>query len=324
LKPRATGIAKALRSFSPNVVLLNAYNGMFWLDCLAAARFLGIPVAMRHEASDVAIARSRLRGMMRGSLLRLLYSQIAGFGAIGVEARRHLLRLGIPDSRIGSAPYCVDTEQIERQVREWVPRRNELRGALRIAPADFVVLFSGKLIEKKQPLLIPEAARMLPESLRARVHLIVMGDGEQRTMMEDIARNEFGPRLHMLGFVNQSEMGRWYAAADCLVLPSKRGAGETWGLVVNESLQFGLSAVVSDGVGCHSDLIDDATGCIFPSGSAEKLASVLVQLDAESTSQRKARAEACRRKIDAFSVRAAAAGLSAVLLRAAGVRRTEA
>ena len=50
------------------------------------------------------------------------------------------------------------------------------------------------------------------------------------------------------GFRNQSELPRYLAAADVLVLPSD--AGETWGLVVNEAMACGLPAIVSRAAGC--------------------------------------------------------------------------
>jgi len=309
-RPRARGLARALGEFGADVALVNAYNGLFWVDCILTARLLGIPLVMRHEASDVAMQRSPLQSGIRDALLRVLYAQISVFAAIGTEARRHLRRLGVPASRIGSAPYCVDTDMLEKQVQEWRPRRQEVRMSLGIAPEDFVLLFSGKLIEKKQPLLIPEAVRRLPPALQKRMHLIVVGDGEQRAEMEAASRAVFGARLHLAGFVNQSELGRWYTAADCLVLPSKRGAGETWGLVVNEALQFGIPAIVSDGVGCGADLVGSKTGAVFCSESAVSFSDAMFRLMDQATKYETTLQEHCWQKVSEFSLAVATAGLA--------------
>ena len=45
---------------------------------------------------------------------------------------------------------------------------------------------------------------------------------------------ESGLPVTFAGFLNQTEITRAYAAADCLVLPSDYG--ETWGLAVNEAM----------------------------------------------------------------------------------------
>ena len=309
-EPWAKNLRKHLHVFSPDVVLLTAYNSVFWIGALLQARLLGLPVVLRHEASDAASSRSSCKAFVRDLALRGFYSQIARFAAIGTEARQHLGRLGIPADRIGWAPYCVDSVQVEAQVGQWLPRRDELRAKLGIGAGDVALIFSGKLIPKKQPLLILDAIEGLSPSRRQRIHLIVMGDGELRADVERKGRQVLGARFHQAGFVNQSEMGQWYAVADCLVLPSKKGAGETWGLVVNEALQFGLPAVVSDGVGCHPDLVGPATGRVFRSGSADDLARALSETMSSLLGNRAATAAACRERVGLFSLGMAERGLT--------------
>jgi glycosyltransferase involved in cell wall biosynthesis len=185
-----------------------------------------------------------------------------------------------------------------------------LRAKLGIGAGDVALIFSGKLIPKKQPLLILDAIEGLSPARKQRIHLIVMGDGEMRVDVERKGVQVLGARFHQAGFVNQSEMGQWYAAADCLVLPSKKGAGETWGLVVNEALQFGLPAVVSDGVGCHPDLVGPATGRVFRSGSADDLARALNETMSSLLGNRAATAAACRERVGLFSLGMAERGLT--------------
>jgi glycosyltransferase involved in cell wall biosynthesis len=61
------------------------------------------------------------------------------------------------------------------------------------------------------------------------------------------------PDVVVTGFMNQSEVVRAYACADVFTLFSRRD--ETWGLVVNEAMNFALPIVVSDKVGCAADLV---------------------------------------------------------------------
>ena len=269
----ATGLLDHFRRFRPDVVLLTAYAGRFHVGALRAAKAVGAKVILRHEASDVAVARSRLKGVVRDFLLRRLYERIDGFAVIGTEARRHLLRLGVPESKMVSSPYCVDTDFFAGEVERWRPQRDTVRRELGIGPTDVVLVFSGKLVPKKDPLLIPAAVALLPPDQRARIHLLVAGDGELRADLERTGRTVLGERCHMLGFLNQTQIGRAYTAGDWLVLPSRRGAGETWGLVVNEAMQFGLGAIVSDGVGCTPDLVIEEVGSVFQTGEAAALAA---------------------------------------------------
>lgn len=309
-QPAATGLPKAFRTFRPDVVLLTAYAGRFHLEALWAAKQVGAKVLMRHEASDVAVTRSRLKRRVRDGLLRRLYRRVDGFAVIGREARKHLFRLGVSESRMGVAPYCVDTDFFAAEVARWNPQRDQLRSELGIGPQDVALVFSGKLIPKKDPLLIAAALRLLRPDVLERIHLLVAGDGELRGEMERAVHDVLGGRGRFFGFLNQSEIGRVYAAGDLLVLPSRAGAGETWGLVVNEAMQFGLGVLVSDGVGCAPDLVAHSTGLLFRSGSAAA-AAVALQIGVESILANPGGfSSGARRRIKDFTAARAADGLA--------------
>jgi glycosyltransferase involved in cell wall biosynthesis len=309
-EPGFGGILPRLAAFEPDVVLVTAYRSLFHLGVLRAARRLGAKVVMRHEASDVAWARSTLKGIARDWIVRRVYARVDRFAAIGTEARKHLLRLGVSESRIGSSPYCVDSDFMRVQTERWLPRRSELRAQLGIKADDIALVFSGKLIARKDPLLIPAALTALPPELLSRMHVIVAGDGELRGELERLGRAVLGERLHLPGFMNQSEIGRVYAAGDCLVLPSPKGTGETWGLVVNEAMQFGLPAIVSDGVGCHPDLVkENETGFIFTSCDVDGFARKIARFSNFTASDRATMRERARQRAAAFSLNTAASGL---------------
>ena len=70
--------------------------------------------------------------------------------------------------------------------------------------------------------------------------------------MKRLTKNN--PNIHILPFQNQSKMPGLYQLCNIFVLPSK-GPGETWGLAINEAMAAGKAIIVSDRVGCGSDLI---------------------------------------------------------------------
>ena len=130
----------------------------------------------------------------------------------------------------------------------------------------------------KAPFLVVEALAAMPEAVRQRVWLVAMGDGPLRQSFEAQIEVLLPGQSHFLGFCNQSEIGRGYAMADALVFPSTQG--ETWGLVVNEALQFGLAVIASDHPGCVADLLaserDAPLGsAVFPSGDSNAFANAL-------------------------------------------------
>ncbi|HXL72559.1 MAG TPA: glycosyltransferase family 4 protein, partial [bacterium] len=195
------------------------------------------------------------------------YKKVSVFGVIGENARQNLVRHGVSEDRMIFAPYNVDTDLFEIQKRKF--KRAAVRRQLGLKEKDIVLLFSGKLIPRKEPLLLLEAMGRLHRDY-PNLKLIMVGDGPMKDEVQKAATRYIPNRLVFQGFVNQSELGRYYRAADIFAHPSY---GETWGLVINEAMQFGLPVITSDKVGCRLDLVKPGlTGFVFPSGDAERLA----------------------------------------------------
>jgi len=302
----------ALFAERPDVVVVTAYHAAFWYGIAAAAAAVGSRVVMRHDATDEAFGSRGIKGAVRGIILRSLYRSVSHFAVVGSRARRHLKRFGVEESRMSWSPFCVDSEWVESQRASWMERRPGLREELGIQDYDIALLFCGKLIEQKDPLLIFEAIRRLPNTFS--LHLVVAGSGPLRAEVEEAGKALLGERFHSLGFLNQGELGRAYAVADVLVLPSR---SETWGLVVNEAMQFGLPAILADGVGSHEDLVPDTkTGRVFPSGDADGMARALSSLLKELPGARARYVEACHACAARYSLDAAASGLRDAILSA--------
>jgi len=316
--PRPGPVYQALRRSGARVVVLNAYRSGFHLAAWLATKQLGAGMVMRLEASDEAHGRGPLFLGLKKAGLRLLYGSRTQFATIGAVARRHFLSLGISPRKLHSSPYCVDTDQVDQEKKIWRPRRSAIRKRLGVRPGETVLLFSGKLTSKKNPLMILSAIEAMEKRVREKFHLVTMGSGELEGEMNRRGRRLLGARFHPLGFLNQREMGEGYAAADALVLPSRRGQGETWGLVVNEAMQWGMPALVSDGVGCREDLVRTGeTGWIFPDNSSEKLANCLESLQRLAPSKRKTMSNACERMAKHHDLAAAVRGLTHAIHSAA-------
>src|SRR5664280_2776624 len=78
--------------------------------------------------------------------------------------------------------------------------------------------------------------------------------------------------MRVLCFVNQAEIAEWYGAADLFVLPSDR---EPWGLAVNEAMAAGALPIVSDSVGCPTDLVAPEIGWVYKTGDVDALANAI-------------------------------------------------
>jgi len=210
---------------------------------------------------------------------RVLYSFVKKGFYIGELNRRHLIRHGIAPQHLIRAPYSAPDRFQNMSETQFRQIRADCRNTLGIELDKIVVAFFGKLISKKNPDLLLRSVAFLPEDLRGKVTLLFVGSGAMEAEMKEQARplQKWGTRTIFAGFINQSSIRDYYAAADIVVLPSRR-EGETWGLVVNEALQAGCAAVISDAVGCAVEFGQWERVRVVPQGNAEVLARALEEL----------------------------------------------
>lgn len=301
------GLEAALDALAPKALLSLGYThpldraGLRW----AASR--RVPMLFRGETSDVARRRHWLKRLLRDTSLRLLYRRCAGLLYLGHHSREHYRQRGVPESKLFFSPYCIDASTFQADAANRQPMRDATRERLGIREDAVVVLFSGKLSERKGVDLLPHAVRKLPESMRDRVHLLFLGDGALRDSVRHECEQEPRVPVTFAGFQNQSALSSFYHAADLLALPSR--AEETWGLVVNEAMLHGLPCIVSTTVGSQPDLVlPGETGEVCAAGDADDLARALAALIARL--QDSSLAQSCRDRVAKYSVAEAAAGLA--------------
>jgi glycosyltransferase involved in cell wall biosynthesis len=166
-----------------------------------------------------------------------------------------------------------------------------------------VFLLAGKLIALKRPLSFISA---IAEARNERIHGLVAGDGPLRTDAEALAA-ALNAHIRFTGFLNQSEIAAAYRASDALVLPSAR---ETWGMVVNEAMAFGLPCLVSQNVGAGPDLVTAGeTGFIFDGSDTAALARLMNTAPA----QLRRMGAGARARVAAYSPAATADGVEQAL-----------
>jgi glycosyltransferase involved in cell wall biosynthesis len=144
-----------------------------------------------------------------------------------------------------------------------------------------VVLFAGRLVEKKGVPLVLETARALPEAL-----ILVAGDGPLRGLLREPPAN-----VTWLRALPTERMLDAYHAADSVLLPS---SGEGLPLVVQEAMACGLPAVISaDEIYAHALAEADvcATAPRAPAALAARVREILTAAGAALGGR--ARAYAC-------------------------------
>lgn len=287
-----------------DAVIVHGYHLSTYWAARGAARLFGTPFLVTGET--VPSERDHRRGPRRWILGRWCRAASACI-AIGSASREFYLNHGVPGERIFLAPYAVPNETFHRAAMSAGKDLRALRSSLGLDEDRHVILFCGKLIEKKRPLDVLEAA----ERIGIRSTVLYVGDGPLRSQVESRAATLENAKLVLAGFQNQSVLPRYYAAADVLVLPS--GPGETFGLVLNEAMASGLPVVASDHVPAHRDLVvEGRTGYTFPARDIDQLADRLRRILGDA-GRRQAMGKAALQHISGWNHDRAADGiLSAV------------
>ena len=305
LAHRAAGVGAYLDRLRPRVVLLSSLFTAYDLAALWHARRIGAEVWLRTETQDCAGTRSWAKELARTAFYRSVYSQIDRFYCIGELNRAHYRAYGADERRLARASYCtVDRIGSGEALSE--TNRRAIRARLGIADDRFVLLFSGKLIPKKYPDIIPRAIARLPEDEQRRITVVYCGDGELGDELKGLG-STLTPATdyRFAGFVGQEDLPDWYLAADCLALPS-RLMGETWGLVVNEAMQAGAKVIASNAVGSTGDLWDAPGVEVFANEDIDDFAEALERQMASTVDRR-----AVRAAIEPYSIEAAAREIAA-------------
>ena len=280
--PIARQAAAQIQAFEPDAVLVFSYSPRFIQFTTLLLAQAGQKLWLRAETTDHALERSGVKCFVRDRVLKRWYGLFRHVFPIGTRSQQHYLRLGIPLEKQSLARYAVDVDFFAAQVAQWTPQRQQLRRELQIQPEDHVLLYVGKISPVKNPLLLPQALAHLKADPRLNsIVVVVVGDGELREALETELEAVIPGRWRGMGFQNQQQLGRFYALADTLVLPSIQG--ETWGLVVNEAQQFGLNVICSDKVGSSVDLVEPSErGRVHRSGDAADFARAIAELSTSS------------------------------------------
>jgi glycosyltransferase involved in cell wall biosynthesis len=266
------GVVRKLREIAPDVVYSIAAIG--WLPMQAALGKLRLGYRLftgnhnaastfhltQGQASAGALLKCFVMRWLPGRLVSLLttrcYVPTSDCGEIawrffGVQKRKvKLVYLGVDTDFF----YPVET-------REAHAERVKLRAELGFAPEDIVCIYTGKLIESKNPLLLLQAvdvlcARGLP------YRCLFIGDG----VLAESLRAQGAP---VMDFMPVRSVGQYYRAADIAVWPTN----ETTSML--DAAACGLPLIVSDRI--YRDPIE-GNGLTYRMNDLDSLVETLLRL----------------------------------------------
>ncbi|MBI5035642.1 MAG: glycosyltransferase family 4 protein [Chloroflexi bacterium] len=186
-----------------------------------------------------------------------------------------------------------------------------LRASLKIREDEKILLALARLQKDKG---VQNAIVVMPRLLKEiNARLIVVGDGDYRSSLEALAREQgVADHVNFIGTKSLAECADYFNVCDIFVDPTLRTDG--YDLTIAEAMACGKPVIVSD-VGANSTLIDAATmrdGILIPRGDNEALTrQILRVLGDQKLAQ--SMGELGRQKIAArFSIEAMVDGMEQV------------
>ena len=266
---------------SIDLVYLTDYrDAMLWGALIG--RLCGVPTIMATHSTDwwgplrspTLIGKKFLRWHARVVV-------ITGF------QRSHLVEHeGVPETLIEVIPNGID-------VTAYRPRWGRTDAAPPEIPRNTTVIGTVAVlrVEKNLPMLLAAARRLI--ELGRDLHLVIVGDGDQRAGWQTMAQSMgLGERVHFLGY--RDKPAALLAHFDIFTLTS---LVEVMPISILEAMACGVP-VVATAVGAVPEiLIDGVTGHVIPSGDVDALVDRLARL-ADDPTLRRRMGEAGRRRVE--------------------------
>jgi glycosyltransferase involved in cell wall biosynthesis len=269
------GIVPALLRRYDAVIFFLGWGTITSLLGIAACRLRGTPVLLFGDSSFPPPVRG-LASRLRARMLRAIFRATDRFLVSGVLNADYYRHYGVDETRFHLVPWAIDNARFEEGSRFAPGEREDLRARFGIGADQLAIVFSGKLLPRKDPMTLLRAVDAMRHRDRAAV--IFLGNGELREELESFAR-ERNLNVRFAGFVNQTELPKHYAMTDVFVLPSLDDPRAT---VVNEAMASGLPIVITDRCGPAGDIVRHGeNGFVIAPGDVPALASHLDALAAD-------------------------------------------
>lgn len=262
------GIFKEIKNGKYDAVILQSWTNLTWWMAFLTALIYKTPVLFMTDSNISSEAsKSKIKRFIKKNMLgRFLFHYALGFLTSGTANEDFYKYYYVSEKKMVRLYFSWGYDKLLKKSEELSIKREELREKFGIKKDDFVFLYVGRLSDEKLLLILLEAYNRVKSKNKK---LFLVGDGPMKKEIKNQVKKLGVENVFFAGFQSREKIPDFYAAADAFVLPSR---AETWGIVVNEAMCFGLPVLVSNKVGAGVDMVkNNYNGFIFESGNADDL-----------------------------------------------------
>jgi len=239
----------------------------------AACRRRGIPYVVEPMGMFRAIIRNlALKRAYRLSIGESVARGAARLVATSAQEQRELIEEGIPPQRIAVRRNGIELPRFSLA-------RGEFRRKYGLSPHAFVVMFLGRIVQKKSPELLIDAFARWRGELVSEQHALLVFAGPfetpsyKRKLEARVTQLHVNSSVLFIGPVYEEHKWSALAEADMFVLPSQH---ENFGNAAAEAVACGTPVVVTDRCGI-APLVESRAGLVIKH-DREALVGALRQL----------------------------------------------
>ncbi|KLI63713.1 glycosyltransferase family 4 protein [Aurantiacibacter marinus] len=273
-------VSNTLDTVKPDVVALPGWA--------CAESFAGLRWAYRNNAAVVMMSDSQATDAARNTWREAIKARIirycdAGFVA-GDAHREYLSTLGMNEDRITRGYDVIDNAHFACGALAARNNAAALRTSNNLPEGPYFLASSRFIVKKNLPALI-EAYSRVAASQSDCPDLCILGDGEQRELLEAlISKLGIANKVHLLGYRAYDDLPAIYGLAEAFIHPALH---EQWGLVISEAGASGLPLAVSRSAGAAQLVEDGANGVLFDPAEPDEIENAIATLADLSAQQRR-------------------------------------
>ena len=245
--------------------VIHAHTSPF--DAMISSTFKGIPRVETEHSSG--FLEDRERGKHKW-LYRWLLNQADHVIGPSQELVDTFVKLGVEREKTSFISNGVDIEKFNPQIRG-----DEVRKKYGIEPDEKLILCPRRLDPKNGVKYLIKAMPHIVSNVN-NVRCLIVGDGvEMEDLKREVVKLGVADKVIFAGRVPNSEMPKYYAASDVVVLPSLIEATSIAGL---EAMATGKTIVGTSVGGIPQIIAEGETGILVPPINPEELAYAIVSL----------------------------------------------